>query len=101
MLVRERLGETPLLAQGVGHKTRKKKRRAANAVALAAARRASLSGLEDGGGPAGSDRMSLVSEAYTYKTSTTFQTKASQPDFMRLPSEYEKVLPRFSGSALT
>lgn len=38
----------------------------------------------------GADNMSMVS-GYTYATATTFKTKASQPDFTRIPNEYEKV----------
>jgi hypothetical protein len=37
------------------------------------------------------DAASMASAAYTYATATTFRTKASQPDYVRMPSEYEKV----------
>ncbi|KAG2453644.1 hypothetical protein HYH02_001857 [Chlamydomonas schloesseri] len=87
-LVRERLGDSPLMAQGMGHKVRKRKSRAA---ALAAG---PGSGAADGGGSGlpDSDRASLVSAAYTYRTASTYKTKASQPDFLRIPGEYEKVI---------
>ncbi|KAG2499074.1 hypothetical protein HYH03_003257 [Edaphochlamys debaryana] len=87
-LARERLGDIPLMAQGMGHKVRKKKKRAGMPLVPG-------SGAGGGGGSAGgpnSDAASLVSAAYTYRTASTYKTKASQPDFIRIPAEYEKVI---------
>ena len=38
----------------------------------------------------GSDQASMVS-AYTYKTQSSLQSKSSQPDFLSIPAEYERV----------
>jgi hypothetical protein len=48
-------------------------------------------GVSGGGGGSLDDKASLASGAYTYRTASTFKTKASQPDFLRIPAEYEKV----------
>lgn len=85
--MRERLGDTPLMAQSMGHKVRKRKTRAA----ILAAGPGSGAGGGGGSGLPDSDRASLVSAAYTYRTASTYKTKASQPDFLRIPGEYEKV----------
>src|SRR4051794_28323199 len=45
--------------------------------------------LGDEAGPM--DDNASLSSAYTARTGTTFRTKASQPDFTRLPVEYDKV----------
>lgn len=96
MLVRERLGETSLMAQGMGHKVRKKRKNLAPRASLEGTDRrpSSISGSLVGGASSlalESDRGSLISAAYTYRTASTFKTKASQPDFLRIPAEYEKV----------
>ncbi len=65
-LARERLGETPLILGGMGHKVRKKKKRATlpgEAGPGSGGGRRSL----NGEGQPFSDRASLVSAAYTYR----------------------------------
>lgn len=42
------------------------------------------------GGPPADDTSSLVS-MYTYRTHTSSHSRGSQPDFIRIPAEYEKV----------
>jgi hypothetical protein len=102
-LVRERLGETPLMAQGMGHKVRKKRKAAPprRGTGSGEGRPGTSSSSLTGAGPSGaldSDRASLVSAAYTYRTASTYKTKASQPDFLRIPAEYDKVRSRYDSS---
>lgn len=44
----------------------------------------------NGGGEVEDDRASMVS-AYTFVTQTSLRSRNSQPDFQRLPAEYDKV----------
>lgn len=91
MLVRERLGTPSLLGQGVSHKVKKKRHVAPGAEHHGSRPGTAGTTASGGGGGGGNDTASLVSGAYTYRTATTFQTHASQPDFMRIPAEYDKV----------
>jgi len=49
-----------------------------------------LSRIESGGQGDFSDQASAVS-AYTYKTQSSLHSKATQPEFIALPAEYERV----------
>ena len=92
LLVRERLGEASLIGgSGVASKARKKRapRRSSRTNTSISA---SVTGGGDGGTDGGGGGGSTISGAYTYGTATTFRTKLSQPDHVRMPSEYEKAI---------
>lgn len=77
--MRERLGEPSLLGgSGVINKTKKKR-------IVRSRPGTSTSSAMGGAGESVADGASVVSAA------TTTKSKASQPDHMRLPAEYEKV----------
>lgn len=77
--MRERLGEPSLLGgSGVSNKTKKKR-------VVRSRPGTSSSSAIGGASESVADGASVVSAA------TTNKTKASQPDHMRLPAEYEKV----------
>ena len=89
--MRERLGEASLIGgSGVASKARKKR-----APRRSSRTNTSVSASVTGGGDGGTDGGgggSTISGAYTYGTATTFRTKLSQPDHVRMPSEYEKAI---------
>ncbi|MEW5312856.1 MAG: hypothetical protein WDW38_004457 [Sanguina aurantia] len=104
LLVRERLGETSLLSATVGGKARKKRRplapaqqppRPGTAEALSSGDDAPFAAA-DGTGSSTQRSMeaaaSVVSATYTQHTAGTNKSKLSQPDFLRLPAEYVKVI---------
>ena len=85
MLVRERLGEASLIGgSGVASKAKKKRNVKPSRPGTGATTASGATGTEGGA-------VSTVS-GYTYGTATTFKTKASQPDHVRVPTEYEKAI---------
>eukprot|EP00955_Chlamydomonas_euryale_P099728 365239-Chlamydomonas_euryale.AAC.8 len=113
MLVRKRLGDPSVLARS-SFVSNVRKRRGARAgakpsasatttpctgLSRAGSAAAEDSGAEsDGGATAPGERAAssvvlsaTASAVFTVGTATTFRTKASQPDHMRVPGEYEKV----------
>ncbi|KAG1679321.1 hypothetical protein FOA52_009353 [Chlamydomonas sp. UWO 241] len=88
-LAKKRLGEASVLAgSGVGSNVRKKKGVRTGRAGPGGAPAAD----SDGEGLAFGDNASTAASSYTNGTSTTFRTRASQPDHARVPGEYEKVI---------
>lgn len=89
-LIRDKLGEPTPLNQGTSTKIRKKRRINKSSLTGRPGTGSSSAGAAGATGGGADDTASLVS-TYTYQTATSSATKNSQPDFLRLPAEYEKV----------
>ncbi len=100
-LVRERLGVASLLSKAPNHRARKRSHRSTTANDAASMRGSTHH--TRGPGAAGSiagdaarrgaawDGASMVS-GVTARSGATLKSKASQPDHVRLPAEYERVI---------